>query len=141
MQEKHRIRERDEQQKELHKRAQSRLLPVKADDTPARSRDECIALLTDIIDTYNSPEFQEKLMELRDAADFEEHRILKRLRNSLLPEFQGPILDRYGFSGDTFQEKKKDMENAVGYWRVRDDSVKVLSKEAMQVIMGDFAEW
>eukprot|EP00916_Digyalum_oweni_P025732 GHVL01042363.1.p1 GENE.GHVL01042363.1~~GHVL01042363.1.p1 ORF type:complete len:465 (+),score=110.76 GHVL01042363.1:50-1444(+) len=99
------------------------------------SKEDVLRLLTDLKSAYQTNEMTERLYQIRRDADFEEQRILRRLRK-VLPEIQTPILRNFGFDDENHNTNRMNMEKAVSQWYM-EPQVKQLSKEIMQTIHGD----
>ncbi|CEL94467.1 unnamed protein product [Vitrella brassicaformis CCMP3155] len=107
---------------------------------PKLDREQCLEMLQELSDIYQSEEFERRLRSIRSEADFEEHRILKRLKK-VLPEVQKPVLEKFGFNHENPEVNRRAMERCVSYWRVRDGvgdpEIQTASKGIMETIMGD----
>uniref|UniRef100_A0A0G4FKP0 peptidylprolyl isomerase n=1 Tax=Chromera velia CCMP2878 TaxID=1169474 RepID=A0A0G4FKP0_9ALVE len=111
--------------------------PYSASAEPRLSLEETTTLLTELRDLYKSDDFEKQLREIRKAADYDQRRILIRLRK-VMPETQTPVLRKWGFVQEEYAEMKKDLDRIVGFWSARDETVRGLSKDLMATVMGDF---
>ncbi|KAL7068307.1 TPR repeat-containing protein [Cryptosporidium serpentis] len=95
-------------------------------------------ILERLLDAYTSEDFETQLRKLRSASDYDEKRLLLRLRK-ILPDIQIPIFTEFGLDPNIwiYQNAKEIVDYSIGYWRTRDEEVSTLAKEVYQAIMGD----
>ncbi|KAF7456209.1 TPR repeat-containing protein [Cryptosporidium felis] len=95
-------------------------------------------ILEELLFRYSSEEFEKQLFQLRKLSDYDEKRLLRRLKN-VLPEVNIPVFQKHGLDLESmsYEKARRTVEESVFYWRTRDSQVKTLSKEIYKHIMGD----
>eukprot|EP01066_Platyproteum_vivax_P007128 Platyproteum_vivax@DN2717_c0_g1_i1.p1 len=97
--------------------------------------EQVTGLMDELLTAYQTEDFTQKMYQIRKDADYEEGRILRRLRK-ILPEVQGPILTKYGFENEDHDKNRMAMEKAVSEWN-DSETIKAKSRQIMQIIYGD----
>ncbi|KAH8741748.1 protein with 2 TPR domains [Cryptosporidium ryanae] len=95
-------------------------------------------ILEDLMFAYSSKEFEEELFRMRRLSDYDEKRLIRRVRK-VLPNINEPIYEKYGLKPNEvgYERARKKVEESVAYWRQRNKDVSELSKEIYKYIMGD----
>ncbi|KAK6588298.1 TPR domain protein [Cryptosporidium xiaoi] len=95
-------------------------------------------ILEDLMFVYSCKEFEEELFRMRRLSDYDEKRLIRRLRK-VLPEINKPIYEKYGLNLNemSYECARRKVEGSVAYWRQQNKDVSELSKEIYKYIMGD----